>query len=286
VTEKENTGVKVSLRLVHGDETLPDQLHVVNGSRRSGFAVNLIEPGKASWFREHVHEMTPQVLQRNYVEYENKLRSFERGNLPLTESDRMEICEILAVLSARLDEVLPKMAADITDHDRLSGNRTTENWPEHLPHQTKLIHFHFCELAHAWNLNPFRRDASPVSVDESAEAEGRSRLAFCSKVARNDFLDYYSLDDFVLFEREDEHFFYIELTNKFDPREAQVFLNIYRSAMNALAVIHDERTRAIRNDGGKVGFIAVDHFAARETHELMRIKQARIELGAGQIGKV
>jgi hypothetical protein len=70
------------------------------------------------------------------------------------------------------------------------------------------------------------------------------------------------------------------LNNKFAASDVQQFMDIYKSAMNTLAVIHDERERAIVNDGNKVGFICVDHFTAREVAELMRIRQAREKLGA------
>lgn len=259
------------------------------GIKPTPFSINYIDPGKANWFREHIHEMSVPVLQRHYADFEAMMAQFERGNLPLTNADRMEIAECLAVISERLDDLLPKMSADIQDHDRLSGYRTTENWPEHLPHHTKLIHFHFCELVHAWNLNPFRRDTSTVTIDETAETYGISRVVFSSNTARNDFLDYYALDDFVVRDiksNESSTYFWVELTNKFHPREAQYFLDVYKSAMNTLAVIHDERIRAIRHEGGKIGFITVDHFNAREVNELMRIKQARMELGAGKLGKV
>jgi hypothetical protein len=242
---------------------------------------NLYEPGLAERIAENVHTMTPKVLRRHYGEYERMLELADQGVIELTSSDRVEIDAAMALIAQRLDEIVPKMAADITDHDRLSGFKSSAAWPAELPEHTKLIHFHFVELIHAWNLNPFKRDMPAVaSVDESAEAEGRSRFAFVTKGNRDGFLEFYGLDDFVLFEQSDENFFYVELTNKFNREEANQFLTTYRSAMNTLAVIHEERERAIRNDGGKVGFICVDHFAAREVHELMRIRQAREMLGA------
>jgi hypothetical protein len=45
--------------------------------------------------------------------------------------------------------------------------------------------------------------------------------------------------------------------------------------MANLADIENERARAIRTDGNRVGFICVDHFTWRGTLELSRIRQAR-----------
>lgn len=263
----------------------------------SAFAVNLIEPGKANWFREHINEMTASVLRQNYVDYENKLASFELGQLPLTQSDRMEIVEILSVLSGRLDEIIPQMAMDIVEHDVTTGRRSAENWPDDLPKHTLMIHLHLCELIDSWNINPHRRLESQgvATIDQFAETLGITRFAFTSKEGREDFLEFYGLEDFEV-ERIDarepreasdgggiipgDPYWYIRLSNKFAKEDVQTFLDVYRSALNTLAALNEERARAIRHDGGRVGFTCIEHFTIQELHELTRIRQAREQLGA------
>jgi hypothetical protein len=138
-------------------------------------------------------------------------------------------------------------------------------------------------------LNPYRRAESQgvATIDEYAEHLGLSRFAFLSKEAREDFLDYYGLTDFVVSRVDadpapssDNPYWFVTLTNKFHPNDVRAFLDVYKSAMNTLAVIHDERERAIHNDGNKVGFITADHFNQRELTELVKIKAAREQLGA------
>lgn len=184
---------------------------------------------------------------------------------------------------------VPTVAAAVDDHDRIAGQKASNNWPSDANKSSRLIHFHFVELLHAWNLNPFRRELSTATVDEYAETKGVTRFVFCSKQSLEDFLDFYGLDDFVVHKGETidtpegSTWWCVHFTNKFGEPEANSFLTTYRDAMNTLAVIHDERERAIVNDGGKVGFICADHFAARETYELMRIRKARESLAAGNI---
>ena len=183
---------------------------------------------------------------------------------------------------------VPTISADISDHEVSQGFRSSNAWPpsddKHDSHSELLIHFHLCELIHGWNLNPYRRDTSTATIDEYAEHLGLSRFAFLSKEAREDFVDYYGLTDFVT-SRVDpasgaDQYFYLTLTNKFHPNAVRDFLTTYKSAMNALAVIHDERERAIHNDGNKVGFITADHFTSRELTELTKVRAAREKLGA------
>ena len=186
---------------------------------------------------------------------------------------------------------IPTVSADIVDHEASTGFRSSNAWPAsdetHDSHSELLIHFHFCELIHAWNLNPYKRDVSTgtVSVDEYAEHLGISRFAFLSKESREDFLDFYGLDDFVVNRvdadsEKNNPYFFLTLTNKFHPNAVRDFLTVYKTSMNTLAVIHDERERAIRNDGNKVGFITADHFSLREATELTNIRKAREKLGA------
>ncbi|GHF92409.1 hypothetical protein [Streptomyces griseosporeus] len=250
-------------------------------AKPTNFAVNAIQPGRSKWFEAHIHEMSMQVLKRHLIEYENMLNSYREGNLPLTVSDRMEIDAIVTLLQDRLDEIMPKMPADIADHDSTRGWRTALDWPAHLPQHTLKIHYHFCELLTAWNLNPNRRDTSTVTIDESAEALGITRFVFCSNKGRDDFLDFFSLDDFVVRLWDDGTYAWLELTNKFNKAEAEQFLTTLRECVNMLSVIQEERNRAIRNDNGKIGYVLVEHFTSREFDVLLRIKQARSMLGMG-----
>lgn len=182
----------------------------------------------------------------------------------------------------------PTVSASIDDHDTLSGCKTSGNWPREANPLSLRMHFHFVELLEAWNLNPFKRnnDMATATVDEYAETKGVSRFVFVTKESLEDFLDFYGLDDFVIHKGETidtpdgSTYWCVHLANSFGKPEAESFLTTYRSAMNTLSAIHDERERAIQTDGGKIGFICVDHFAARETHELMRIRKAREILGA------
>lgn len=248
---------------------------------------NLVRPNLAAYYTNLLPEMTAAVVRRHYADLENQMIQYENGKLPLTEADRLEIGQAMAVLGERLDDIVPQMAADIRDHDHMMGSRTALIWPQHLEVSTMLIHFHFVELLHAWNLNPFKRDMGVAAVDEFAEEQGVSRFSFTSKESLDDFVDYYELSDFVVskfFAERSDAFSFLTLSNKFTRDQANEFLDVYKSAMNTLAVINEERTRAIRHDGGKVGFVSADHFNAREKNELNRITFARQKLGAGANG--
>ena len=176
--------------------------------------------------------------------------------------------------------------ASINDHDALNGHSSRTNWPDNLHPVTLKVHFHLCELLHAWNAYPFKRVESfgIAAVDEWSERMGQTRFSFTSEESLTDFLDLYGLDDFELKRSGPNNgtdFWWLTLTNKFAREDVNEFLKVYAACMNNLAVINDERLRAIRTDGGKVGFICVDHFSAREAAELIRIKQARMILGEG-----
>lgn len=208
----------------------------------------------------------------------------------VSDVERAEIGAVLEIIEKRLDEITPTKAAQIEDHDRLNGCRSSESWPTWLHANTLRIHWHWCELLEAWNLNPFKRQESfgAATVDESAEAEGITRFVFPNVENRNDFIEAYHLEDFIrhLYNPSSEgDFFALTLVNNFDKTDAAEFLNVLKHATNQLAVIHDERMRAIRNDGGRVGFITVDHFNRRELHEMLRITQARNMLGAKYIAE-
>jgi hypothetical protein len=263
----------------HFKDGVPDS---VSPSRLS---VNLIQPGLATYYSDNVHQMHASVIQRHYVNHETQLALFERGKLPLTESDRAELVEAIKVLGDRLDEIVPKMAADITDHDKLMGNKASLNWPDHLQPETLKLHLHFCELIDGWNLRPDRvgNGTGTATVDEYAETNGVSRFSFVSKADRTNWLTYYFLDDFVADTIDANHgspYYFVELRNVYPKSQVRHFLDVYRSAINCLAALNEESQRAIRNDGGKVGFVTVDHFAARQVHELNRISLARQMLGA------
>lgn len=170
----------------------------------------------------------------------------------------------------------PKTPASLNEHDQLAGYKSAQVWPSDANPHSLAMHYHFCELLGAWNLNPFKRIESigVAGVDEIAETNGVTLFNFVSSAAREDFLDFYGLDDFVV-SKKDGAFYWVTLTNSFGTPEVTAFLDVYKSAMNSLANIEDERTRAIRNDGNKVGFICADHFNARELNELIKIRAAR-----------
>jgi hypothetical protein len=184
---------------------------------------------------------------------------------------------------------IPLQPAQVDEHDNFRAIPTRSEWPANLAPSTLKLHLHFCELVDAWNLNPFRRDTGVASVDQYAETLGKSRFSFTSKIALDDWLEYYMLDDFVVVRNEatrSQAFHFITLTNKFLPSEIEQFLTTYRDAMQSLTVLEEERRRAIIMDGNKVGHLHVDHFNARETYELMRIKRARIQLGASGLERL
>lgn len=240
----------------------------------------LINPGTADWFRQHAHEMPAKRLAGERVLWGAILKT-----AVVSKAERAEIEAVLKVIESHLDEITPVKAAHIEDHDRLSGFRSSENWPEWLHHNTLRMHWHWCELLEAWNLNPFKRNQSfgSATVDESAEAQGVTRFAFPSHESAVDFVDAYDLNEFVIGairDRDEHEFVYVTLANNFGRAAETEFFNVLTHATNQLAVIHDERMRAIRNDGGRVGFITVDHFGKREAHEMTRIAQARQMLGA------
>ena len=198
--------------------------------------------------------------------------------IPLGQVRKLTRLEIVESGPNDVPEMLTLSPAQIDDHDSFSAHPVKNAWPSNLAPSTLKLHQVF-----AWSLNPFRLDTGTASVDQYAETQGKSRFSFTSKIALDDFLEYYMLDDFVV-NRTDasrsDAFHFLTLTNKFLPSEIEQFFAVYRDAINALTVINEERMRAIRFDGNKVGHVFVDHFSARETHELMRIKMARIQLGA------
>lgn len=180
-------------------------------------------------------------------------------------------------------ELLNLIPAQISDHDSISAHPLNGVWPANLSPSTLKLHQHFVELIATWNVNPYRRDNGEAAVDQFAETLGKSRFSFTSKESLNDFLQFYMLDDFVvntIHASRSDAFHYLELTNKFLPSEIEQFFTVYRDAMHALAVIEEERNRAIRIDSNKVGYLTADHFTMRAGHELHRIQQARIMLGA------
>lgn len=178
----------------------------------------------------------------------------------------------------------PTIPAKINDHDQLAGHKSAQVWPTDANPHSLAIHYHFCELLAAWNLNPFKRvEAIGVAgVDEIAETKGVTLFNFVSSCAREDFINCYGLEEFVVRKR-DAAFYWVTLTNSFGKPEVTEFLDVYKSAMQSLAVIEDERNRAIRNDGNKIGFICADHYVSRELNELMKIKYARDLLAGARV---
>jgi hypothetical protein len=240
------------------------------------FTVNHVDPNKLAWYADHVHEMTVPTLKRRIAEFENKIRSHSAGNLSLSASDLNVIAGCVNLIKSRLDELLPNVAANVTDHDVLNGAKVRQRWPSELSHVTYKVHLHFLELIFAWNL----RSIDTTTVDEYAESFGISRFVFTNEQSRSDFVDYYDLSDFVVGETADG-FHYLTLTNKFSDADVNEFLAVYDSAMSALSQLHTERLNAIRIDGGRIGYICIDHYSARETAEINRIQSARQKLGAG-----
>lgn len=290
MTESENTSVpteRVTVAVAPGG--VPISIPMPRSEYPNAFAQHLFG-GLSNWYRANVHEMVPDVLKRHRIELEGKMALYQKHLLPLTEQDRMEIVEAIATIEARLDEVLPKVPAAIDEHDHNIGDRAKLNWPVHLQPSTLKVHLHFCELIDSWRINSRRRFGSFVGVNETAEHEGVSGFNFDSEADLADFLAHYQLNDFVVnrakYEvpisyEETRTTHYLTLSNKFTAAEVNGFLDVYKSAVNGLAIIHDERRRATNVDGGRIGFLAVDHFNYRETVELDRITAARSILGAG-----
>lgn len=237
------------------------------------------------WYRANIDKMPVDVLREHHRNIQEKIAAYERGSIFLDESMRLEITEILGIMANRLDDIIPKLPFDVSDHDKLCGQRSATNWPDYLPRHTLLVHSHWCELLHSWNLNPFRTEDREACVDIGAETTGMTCFIFPTKADANDFLDYNSIDDFVEDLFESTGTFCLILKNKFDEEKAKTFFSTYSSAMNALAIVEEERRRAIRNDGGKVTYVSVQHFSDREIFHLLRIKQARLILGGESFGK-
>lgn len=211
----------------------------------------------------------------------------ENSTTGSTQTVRLEIVEAGASVND-VPELLSLQPAQVFDHDNLASHATStvNTWPQNLDGSTLQIHYHFCEMLFAWNVNPFKRDMGVAAVDSVAESSGVTRFSFTTKESLDDFLDFYALDDFVV-RRIDaprsDSFHFVELTNKFLPSDVRQFFAVYRGCMQNLTVINDERRRALINDGNRVGHAFVDHFCAREAHELRTIKLARMTLGAGHV---
>lgn len=238
---------------------------------------------KVHWYRTHIHEMTVATLNRHRVEIENRLRMVSVGGLAVSPADQTTLTNCLELINTKLDELLPNVGANVSDRDVLNKGQIKERWPDELASHTLLVHYHFHELIFAWNINPYRRNPGSASVDEYAEQFGLTRLAFCGKADADAFIDHYMLDDFIvkIDDIAGSEFYFVTFSNKFATSDVNEFLEVYNSAMNAIAALHQERNRAIRNDGGRVGFACIDHYAQREGQELNRIFYARQKLGAG-----
>lgn len=245
----------------------------------------LITPGTAEWWREHAHEVPAKRL-----EGERALWGTIQSTAVLSDAERAEIDGTMKAIEKQLDSITPIQAAQIEDHDRLTGYRSSDNWPTWMHANTLRIHWHWCELLEAWNLNPFKRQESfgTATVDESAEVNGITRFVFPSLESAKDFADEYDLWEFTvggIVDRNEHEFAYVTLVNNFDRALSAEFLNVVKHATNQLAIIHDERMRAIRNDSGRIGYITVTHFNQREQHEMNRISAARQKLGAQHLAE-
>ena len=248
--------------------------------------------GVAKWYVEHIHEMTPQILMRHIEDLQGQFKNHELGLTPLSDSSRMEIAEAIKVIEARLDEILPKIPAAIDEHDKNNGNRVHLNWPDYATSASRYIHLHFCELIDSWRIHVRRQSTALIAIDPVAEQRGQSGFAFDNEQDMCDFVDNYQLSHFVVGEPREfraateyattKTSYYLTLSNKFTPQQANTFLDVYKSAINNLAIIADARRRAMNVDGGHVGFMTVDHFAPREQMELIRISAARFTLGLGE----
>jgi hypothetical protein len=237
----------------------------------------------ASWYRDNVTQMPVKVLTRHQLDLEAKLALHEKGQFCLLEGSRMEIVEAIKVITERLDEILPKVPATIDEHDRNVGNRVHDNWPIHAQSTSLEMHLHFCELIDSWKLNPARRFVSNVSVILESEHAGISAFGFNDSRDLGDFVVNYQLGDFVVSVTASgtQNPNTLVLSNRFTKEQVHPFLDVYKSVISRLASIHDERRRATNIDGGRVGFLSVDHFHTRETIELQRLMRARMELGLG-----
>jgi hypothetical protein len=229
---------------------------------------------------------TPHTVSQAKVSVKGVAVTEKPKVIPLTSAKvKVARLELAGNSPADLPVLQP---AQIHDHDNFRAVPTKSEWPSNLAPSTLKLHLHFCELVDSWNLNPFRRDTGVAAVDQFAETQGISRFSFTSKIALDDFLDYNLLDDFIVSRNEasrSDAFHFVTLTNKFLPSEIEAYFTIYREAMESLTVLEEERHRAIRMDANKVGYVTIDHFCARETHELMRIKRARSALGASGLAR-
>lgn len=300
MTEQNTPLVQAIVAVAPGGIPIPSQpSNADNAAHAAGSFVRLPPPvgafnqhlflGHANWYRDNVSQMAPDVLQRHQMDLEGKFTLHEKGLLKLSEADRMEIAEALQSVNRQLDEILPKIPAAIDEHDRSVGNRVHRNWPSHFQTSTLTIHLHFCELIDSWRIHPARtqRFTSYLGVAEEAEVKGNSAFNFDNKDDLNAFLEFYQLDDFIVsrdsFEGvNNRKFYHLILSNKFTPDEVNRFMNVYKSAINRLAGIAEERRRAINLDGGRVGFLTIDHFSFQEQVELNHILTARCELGMGR----
>lgn len=226
-----------------------------------------------SWYQDNIPLMTLDVLKRHHLELETY--------------DDSDAKNALTLVAARIDELLPKLPG----HAEVHANNVHTRWPLHLPYQTYRIHIHLRELLYAWNLSPCNTGGRDSSVDEFAETEGITRFVFSGRSDPGNFMDFHGLNDFLVGEIEGlsspaGSFFYLTLTNKFHEDDVNKFLGVYGRSINTLAIIYEERRRAVQMDGGKIGFITADHFTTREQIALNNLRAAREALGAGFKGGV
>lgn len=231
----------------------------------------------SKWYEANLPLMPVSVARRHQFDITQKLLIEDDGQ----KLEALRVC--LDVIEKHLDETLPKAPASFEQHDHSIGDRAANNWPEHLHRSTLLVHLHLCELLDSWRINPLRYASSRIWVNEDQEREGLTHFEFQSKTDLNAFIDHYKLADFIVLIGSylGDSGGYLNLSNKFERDETNKFLETYNACVNRLAIIADERRRAIVIDGGKIGFMTVDHYSVRERNELEQITRARCLLGLG-----
>lgn len=243
--------------------------------------IEITQQGKLlAWYRDHVPAMPLATAKQHMMTLEHEVKVIAPDS-----RFQAEFGECLKLVTNRVDELLPKVPATVTQHDHSIGDRVKLNWPAHFQASTMYIHMHLCELLYAWNLNPYRPALSAATVDEYSETLGLTRFVFPTRGDAQAFINQYAIIDFVVSEQfspeDNEAAWAVTFTNRFERDEVNGFLEIYNRAVVALTTIYDEQRRAVSIDNGKFGFVTADHFTTRETIELAKIRTAREKLGRG-----
>lgn len=237
-------------------------------------------PISSSWYREHAHEMTPDVIRARIKELGAISNDPNLANI-----ERLEIGKSVKVLTDRWNEVIPHIPAPVNQHDKVNRRGRAESaWPVEMPKHTLYVHLHFSELVDDWRIHPHRNSLGNISVNEVAEHAGKTVIDFDSERDLSNFVECFSLHDFIMnavsYKGDGGNvLFQLELRNRFNSSDASTFIDALNGCMNRLAIISTERERANRVDGGRIGLMSVDHFHAREEMQLNHILHARLALG-------